>query len=227
MLRELAPDRLWVAETPMPRGGFDFGARMTVVRLAGDALLLHSPVAMTAALKDALDQRGAVRALVAPSSFHYMHLSECARAYPDARVYVPPRFRRQLPGVTVHGRLGDTPTPEWAGVLEQSAFRGSALYDEVDFFHAATRTLILTDLLFHFPGKRSLAGHLITGLFGLREYPAPARSFALFARDHAAIRDSLERLLAWDFDRIIVSHGEIVESGGKAAFRRAFARFLG
>jgi hypothetical protein len=33
-------------------------------------------------------------------------------------------------------------------------------------------------------------------------------------------------MLAWDFDRIVVSHGDVLERGGKAAFEAAFARWL-
>jgi len=33
-------------------------------------------------------------------------------------------------------------------------------------------------------------------------------------------------VLAWDFDRIIGGHGEIVESNGKETFKDAFADFL-
>ena len=42
-----------------------------------------------------------------------------------------------------------------------------------------------------------------------------------------AVVKSLERILAWEFDRIILSHGDVVERGGKTAFRRAFAWLLG
>jgi hypothetical protein len=30
-------------------------------------------------------------------------------------------------------------------------------------------------------------------------------------------------VLAWDFDRVTVTHGEILESGGPAALARAYA----
>jgi hypothetical protein len=42
-------------------------------------------------------------------------------------------------------------------------------------------------------------------------------------RDKAAARASLERILSWDFDRILLCHGPIVESGGKAVFREAYS----
>jgi hypothetical protein len=45
-MRQLDSD-LWVAESPMRFFGLELGARMTVIRLAGSRLLVHSPVAAT------------------------------------------------------------------------------------------------------------------------------------------------------------------------------------
>jgi vacuolar-type H+-ATPase catalytic subunit A/Vma1 len=36
-------------------------------------------------------------------------------------------------------------------------------------------------------------------------------------------RQSLERLLSWDFDRLIIAHGECIESGAKQYIKRAFS----
>jgi len=36
----------------------------------------------------------------------------------------------------------------------------------------------------------------------------------------------LERILDWDFDRIVLSHGENIESDAKAVLRKAWARPL-
>jgi hypothetical protein len=41
-------------------------------------------------------------------------------------------------------------------------------------------------------------------------------------RDRKAARASLERVLQWDFDRIIMAHGEVLQSGGKTAMQKAF-----
>jgi len=45
-------------------------------------------------------------------------------------------------------------------------------------------------------------------------------------RNRRAARYVVKRILDWDFDRIIVGHGEVVESGGKAAFVRAMSWLL-
>jgi glyoxylase-like metal-dependent hydrolase (beta-lactamase superfamily II) len=42
-------------------------------------------------------------------------------------------------------------------------------------------------------------------------------------RDKKAARESAERMLRWDFDRIVVSHGDVLEHGGPEALREAFA----
>jgi glyoxylase-like metal-dependent hydrolase (beta-lactamase superfamily II) len=40
------------------------------------------------------------------------------------------------------------------------------------------------------------------------------------------VRRSLERILAWDFERIVPGHGEVVASGGHEAFAAAYSRLL-
>jgi hypothetical protein len=226
MLQELAARQLWIAEMPAQKMGFEYGARMTVVRLPDGGLFLHSPIELGDPLKRELDALGPVRAIISPTRFHITHVPEFARAYPEARIYAAPGSESKLKGLLSPGVLGDTPEPAWAEVVDQAVFRGSSLYDEVDFFHWPSGTLILTDLLFNIPTNRSWTTRVMAAMLGVLGRPSPSRSFRWTMRDKAAIRASLERILAWDFDRIILSHGDFVETGGKAVFRRAFAWLL-
>jgi Domain of unknown function (DUF4336) len=50
MMRELARN-LWVVERPQRFYGLEVGTRMTVIRLAGGSLLLHSPVSLDRELR--------------------------------------------------------------------------------------------------------------------------------------------------------------------------------
>ena len=45
----------------------------------------------------------------------------------------------------------------------------------------------------------------------------------LFFRDHGSLRSSVDRILEWDFDRVIMAHGEVLESGGHSLLEEAFA----
>ena len=60
-------------------------------------------------------------------------------------------------------------------------------------------------------------------LMGVSQRPGPPLHIRLGFRDKVAARASLERVLSWDFDRILLAHGQVVETGGKAVFRDAYS----
>lgn len=213
----------------MPAGkmGFQFGARMTVVRLPSGDLWVHSPVALTPALRQELDALGPVVHVVAPFRFHFEHLPEFAAAYPRAQLYAPANFKRPAELVGRMAVLGDHPEPAWRGTLEQLPFSGSVLYDEVDFCHLPSQTLVVTDLMFNIPQETATtATRIWSKIMGVAGGLCTPRSFGIFARNRKAIRESLRTIDSWDFDRIIVTHGEIVDQGGKTRFERIFQNYL-
>jgi hypothetical protein len=93
MLKQLAAD-LFVEERAQRFYGLEVGTRMTVVRLAGGDLWLHSPVSLDAELRSELDGLGRVRFAVAPNRVHHLYAGEVARLYPEARLWVAPGLER-------------------------------------------------------------------------------------------------------------------------------------
>lgn len=226
MLRELAPGEVWTAEMPFARLGFHVGARMTVVRLPSGELFVHSPIELTPALREAVEAHGTVVHLIAPSRMHVGHVAEWAEAFPQARIHAVEGAAKALSSLRQVELLGDTPPAAWAGVLEQVLFRGSSLYDEIDFVHLPSRTLILTDLCFHIPEESRGTTRLWAKALDILGHLSASRSFVLTMRDRAAARASIERILSWDFERVVIAHGKITERDGKAQFRQAFAWLL-
>jgi hypothetical protein len=224
-LRPLAPD-LWVAERPQDFYGLPVGTRMTVIRLSGGRLLLHSPVALDPRLRTELDALGRVRYAVAPNRVHHLHAGEVSRAYPGARLWVAPGLERKRPDLAFVAVLGDEPPVEWRDEVDQVFFRGRPYENEVVFLHRASRTLLLCDLAFNFGPRAALRTRLLMKL--LRSYGrfGPSRLDPLLIRDRASARASLERILAWDFDRVVVAHGEVLESGGREALRSGYSWLL-
>ena len=49
----------------------------------------------------------------------------------------------------------------------------------------------------------------------------------LLVRDRSAFRRSLQRILDWPFERVIVAHGEVLEMHGRDALARSCAWILG
>jgi hypothetical protein len=114
----------------------------------------------------------------------------------------------------------------WGDQVLHHLFAGAPYLNEVVFLHRRTRTLLLTDLAFNVqPGERNQA-RIFHWLVGATGRFGPHRIVRSTMRDRKAARGSLAAILAWDFDRIIVTHGDVLEHGGRAALQAAFA-FLG
>lgn len=224
-LRRLADD-LWVVERPQSFNGLPVGARMTVIRLAGQRLLLHSPVTLDAPLREELDALGRVCFAVAPNRLHHLRAGDVARHYPDARLWIAPGLERKRPDLVYEAILGDEAPAEWRGEVDQTFCAGRPYENEVAFFHRASRTLVVCDLAFNFGASAALPTRLLMRL--LRSYGrlGPTKLDPLLIRDRGAARASLERILAWDFDRVIVSHGDVQENGGRQLLRDGFAWLL-
>jgi hypothetical protein len=199
---------------------------MTVIRLSGGRLLLHSPVALDAELRRQLDALGSVRFAVAPNRVHHLYAGEVAPAYPGARLWVAPGLERKRPDLVFEAVLGDEAPAEWRGEVDQVFFAGRPYENEVAFFHRASRTLLLCDLAFNFGPRAAAPTRLLMKLIRSYGRLAPSKLDPLLIRDRRAARASLERILAWDFDRIVVAHGDVLEAGGHETLRRGYAWLL-
>src|SRR5207247_138850 len=78
-------------------------------------------------------------------------------------------------------------------------------------------TLFLGDRCMNIGPDRPLLSRAFVRLDGVYERFAMPRTIRLTVRNRRAARLSLERMLDWDFDRIVVGHGDVVESGGRQA----------
>jgi uncharacterized protein DUF4336 len=224
-LRNLAPN-LWVADRPLKLAVGDVGTRMTVVRLPDGGLFLHSPVRLDEPTRRALDALGPVRFVVAPSKAHHFFVGDYIAAYPNARTYGAPGLPDKRKDLRFDEVLGDAPVIEWEGQIDQHVFKGAPFINEVVFFHVPSRTLLLTDLAFNVAADKTAGARLFYWLVGAAGRFGPHRVMRWIIRDHRAARDSVDRVLKWDFDRIIVTHGAVLDTGGREHWRAAFA-FLG
>ncbi len=226
MLSEVSPGRLWVAERPLRFFGLEVGTRMSVVRLSSGDLWLHSPVELTGDLRRELGRLGPVRFVVCPNRMHHTFVEPYFSAYPAARVYASPGLPEKRPELPFSGVLGDAPEPGWAEDLDQLIFRGERLLREVVFFHRGSRSLIVTDLLQNVHPESPPLTRLAHRPYRTFQNPGPPLPVRFGLVNKAAARASLERTRSWDFERIVLAHGSLVETGGKAAFLKAFS-FLG
>jgi hypothetical protein len=223
MLRPVAED-VHVFTVPFKMGVLEVGGRMTVVRLPDGGLWVHSPVRFSPEVRAAVDALGPVRFLVAPNLMHHLAVQDWAAAYPDAKVAAPASLRRKRPDLRIDVELGDEADAGWAGVIDQIFVRGMPMLDEVLFFHRPSRTVLVTDLAFNFQRTDSWLLRAYLRLSGAWQRLKPTLTVRALIRDKRAVRVASARMLAWDAQRVVVCHGDVVERGGREALADGFSR---
>ncbi len=225
-MKQLHPD-IWIADAPLRFYGLEVGARMTIVRLPGGGLLLHSPIAASDALVQEVKALGPVAILVAPNLLHHLFVDQWQRAFPEAATYVAPGLDVKRADLTITGVLGDEPEAGWEGALDQVPLAGFPFANEIVFFHRPSNTLIAADLAFNVGPTSPPLTRLVFRLGGSYGRVAPTLLERLLVRDRRAFRSSLERILEWPFERIVMAHGEVSEEGGREALIRGYGWVLG
>jgi hypothetical protein len=222
---ERLDDGLWVAATPQSFMGLRVGTRMTVVRLAGGDLWVHSAIEPVPELRAEVDALGPVRHVVAPSLFHHLHAGRWKSAYPEAALWGPAALARKRKDLQLTDTLEQATGAPWAAELVPVHIDGCML-DETVFVHRATRTVIASDLTENFATSPHWPTRLYLKVSGIHGKVGWGRLMRVVYRDRPAARRSVEALLASEFDRIVVAHGDVIARDGKAALRETF-RFLG
>lgn len=220
MLTRFAED-VWVEAREAKFLGVECGTRMTVVRLSGGGLFVHSPVALDDATRRAVDELGDVRAVVAASIFHHLHVGAWMKAYPAAVFGACPGLEWKRPDLAFSDVLADQPHDVWARDLDQVYF-SARRENEVVFFHAKSRTMICSDALLNLSRHASTTTRAVARLMG-NTSPGAGWPERLMIRDRDVARRQADRILAWDFEKIVLAHGHVVESDGREVVRRAYA----
>ncbi|WP_206542662.1 DUF4336 domain-containing protein [Sphingomonas endophytica] len=227
VLKPFAED-VWIVDSgPMIASGLSLPIRMTVVRLSGRALLLHSPTPFTPALAAALSELGTVTHLVAPNIAHWTRIAGWQRACPDAIVWGAPglaeRAQVKRGDLRVDRDLSADAPPEWADTIEQGAITGAAGFSEIWFFHRPSRTLILTDIVQQMePERLPPLTALIARLSGGAKGTTP-RYLRPVLRLGAGMRDTFAHLVALAPERVVFAHGTPFTADATARLRDALA----
>lgn len=221
MLRQIERN-LWVAEQPQNYLGLEVGTRMTVIRRSDNSLVLISTIKIDSELDRQLKALGTVRYLVAPNLFHYLYLSHCQQIHPQAVTIAPPGLASKQPNLKIDKILTLDRT-ELDTELEYVLFAGFrvfvppkiAVVNEVVFYHPSSKTLIITDSAFNFDRSFPLVTQLAARVIGSYKVLKPSWLEKIAIQDKHLLRKSIERILTWDFQRIIMAHGQIVDSDAK------------
>ncbi|MBI1358933.1 MAG: DUF4336 domain-containing protein [Alphaproteobacteria bacterium] len=230
LLTPCIADQIWLRAYPVRLAGTRFEARMTIIRLASGQLILHSPCEITPPLAREISALGPVAHVVAPGNFHHLHVATAQAAFPTAKTWICPGVARRDPNLKYDGVLGDVVPSVWAGEIDLALVEGTRIMREVAMFHRASRTLILVDLIENFtdatPNTGGALKFLFKYVFHMWNKPRPAPEYQMGWRDRHAAATSLRRILAWDFQRIILSHGDLIDRNARDAAMAAWSKIL-
>ncbi|MDJ0598028.1 MAG: DUF4336 domain-containing protein [Crocosphaera sp.] len=213
---------IWVAEQPLKFLGLEVGTRMTVILQSDCSLLLISPIKINFALKQQLSNLGTVKYIIAPNLFHHLYLEHSHQLYPQAKLIAPLGLETKQPSLEISLTF-ERDVINFNGELEYIPFQGFQVFippkiaevNEIVFFHPNSKTLIITDSAFNFDCNFPFITQFATRILGSNRSLKPSWLEKIATRDKEITRQAIDKILAWDFQRVIMAHGNIVEENAK------------
>ena len=202
-------DGVWCLESYFLSLGCRGSLRMTILKTQF-GLLLYS---------------GTVKDIVAPNLMHHMYLRPCVEVFPDANCWVPEGFLEKIgpmdgaqiirPDVVLGNNSG----------MKKLTLMGHRIHETM-IFHETSQTLLTADLLYNYQSEQYPAEKLFFWLIGNYGRPNIAFYHRFAVKDKSSIRSMIDTVDSWPINRIIMSHGRIIESADAGAiFADAWKKF--
>jgi hypothetical protein len=214
-------ENLWISAYPLKMLGADFRRNVAIVRLRSGKLVIHSTAPFSPEDVSAIRSLGEPGWMVDGILRHDTFAGEGREAFPGIPYLAPEGFS----AVVGFPTTPIVPAPEeWSGELVVLEIAGCPDAREAAMLHVPSRTLILTELIFNFGDHETFWTDLLLRVaVAGSHHPGMTRPYKSGIKDEAAFRSSVATILDWDFDRIIVGHGDVIGSDGKAKLRAGLA----
>ncbi|KAF9069487.1 hypothetical protein BDP27DRAFT_1420942 [Rhodocollybia butyracea] len=240
VIREVASG-VWTFSRPFGRGPFGFlpwGGRSTAVKLStGDVWILAS-TPLTEDTKSTIDTLGTVKWIISPDIVHHIFLSQYKEAYPEAKVIgvdgLREKKKKDKEALVIDGEYGADSSDTLYGFEDEikACYFSGFENKDIAFLHVESRTLIVADLLFNLPATEQYSKSKSSPkvpIIGKLNPESGTLKWLLWTigKDKEAMRRDAKKVHDdWDFDRIIMCHGDVIESDGKKAWKEAYSRYL-
>jgi len=225
---------LWIASQPLRyMGVLPVGTRMSVVQLSNQSVAIISPIALNEEIRKQISSIGQVEHIIAPNLYHYFYAAEWKVTFPTATLWATKGMKEKQPELPIDQNIQEESllwnelSKQFFDGLRTLSFGGGEALNEWVFFHAASRTLILTDAAFHFEDSFPLVNQLAARVLGCYGQLRPSWFEKIAVKDESALRQSVKNVLKWDFERVIMAHGRVIERDGKAMLNRGYEQFFG
>ncbi|KAL1311095.1 hypothetical protein AAFC00_001302 [Neodothiora populina] len=245
VIRNVTPEIVTLSVPFLRFGRIKFGGRATLVRLQNGTVACFSPVALTPEVHKTISAMGTVKYICANDAEHHIFMDDWHKAFPEARLIGPEELKakrekqgKPLPWTNLF-KTNDAASLEIDDAFDNefdAEYVHAHQNKELVFNHRPSRTLIEADLLFNLPAHEQMSKTdespttgFLTKMFnaigstqGSATWQKRFLWYGVSSGDRAAFNKSIARIDAWDFDRLIPCHGEVIEQGGKGIFRKVF-----
>ena len=177
VLTPAAVPGVYTADRPFYWNKIDVGCRMTVIKQQNGDLIVHSPVGIDPPLIRSLEELGTVKHVISPNYEHVKYAHQWAEQYPNANIWGCPGLMEREADVRWTGEVPFGARPQrfrggdhsnddhdemmwdWEELqplhidTEVNPFTGKSFFNEVIFYHTASKTLLMTDLFWNYPSS--------------------------------------------------------------------------
>lgn len=197
----------------------------SVVIKANKGVILISPIKFTSDQLQQILELGEVTDIVSPSLIHSLFLHKAIKRFPNATVWAPPGMREKFPiekfpKMRIDKTLTKNPWP-YEDQIQIQLIEGAPKATEVAFFCKELKTIIVSDLVFNLQHPHGLGANILSRFIGIYKKFAMSRLWNRFIKDKSAFKKSVEGILEWDFDQVIMAHGEVLTENGKHLFKES------
>eukprot|EP01084_Bolivina_argentea_P045158 83122_1 len=221
-IKTFVENTIWTRDYIVEYMGTVFYARCTVIRLSNNKYLIHSPSPMDDTFSKFL-QNKEIEYIVAPGNYHYFNVALWNKIYPKAKILIAPGVEykaHNLKSSSIYGILHDNYIDyDKHSVLNKdfalTLIRGFSEMNEIVLLHKTTSTLIILDAIEYVtPQYYDYANrmfHLCWILFRMHNKALPAPEYQYSLKYKNLAKQSFEKILSWNFNQIIISHGQNIQ----------------
>lgn len=261
---------VYTADRPFYWNKIDVGCRGTVIELPTSTdgktdLWIHSPVALDGPMTKAMGELGNVKYIVSPNYEHVSFAKQWFDGFPDCEMWACPGLMERMPEIKWTAEIPEHYRPKgWKGGdgtygdalpwdsdliqplhidIEVNPLTGKPFFNEVIYYHAPSKALIVTDLFWNYPSSTipnkwlgaddrwELAPEVEEvpigsklWKFGMDQVYKPFYK-SLMVQDKSEYRAIVDHILnVWDVEMVIPAHGDILR--GKDFIRKVFTDFF-
>jgi hypothetical protein len=215
-------DNLW-----MVQGQLDQIKRvMVVVKLDGGKLLIWNGIALEEPEMKELEAWGTPTYLVVPNGLHRMDARIYKQRYPGLTVFAPPAAKKKIEQIVAVDRTDGNFGDARVTMTFPACTAGKEALLEVKHAAGGT-TIVINDLVMNMRHGKGFGGFMFKLMGFTADTPnVPLPTRMLLIKDKPGLKTLLHELAAKsDLKRVIVSHGDVLESGAAEGLRQATQTF--